>query len=52
MNNYEDEDIDENHEKDRDRKERLAQSKKAREVRSRIRGKKARQHDLGYGGNV
>lgn len=45
-------DIDENHEKDRDRKERLADSKKARAKRRLIRDKHMRKHDAGYAGNV
>ena len=45
-------DIDENHEKDRERKERLEQSKKARAKRSLIKDKKARQQQEGYHGNL
>lgn len=45
-------DIDENHEKDRERKERLAQSNKARAKRKLVKDKRARQHEAGFGGNV
>ena len=45
-------DVDENHEKARDRKERLVQSKKARGKRQLIRDKKTRKYETGFGGNV
>lgn len=51
---YEDEDfdLDENHEKSREREERLAQSKKARGKRQLIRDKHTRRHEEGFRGNV
>ena len=44
--------VDENHEKDRDRQERIEQSNKARTKRKMIKDKHARRHESGYGGNV
>ena len=52
MNNYDEHEVCENHEKDRERRERLTQSTKARSRRALVKGKQARQHESGYGGNV
>lgn len=45
-------DIDENHEKSRERQERLESSKKARDKRALIRHKRGRVHEEGYRGNI
>lgn len=45
-------DCDENHEKERVRKERLAQSNKARAKRALIKEKKNRLHEGGFNGNI
>lgn len=49
---YEPSDIDENHEKTRERKEHMIKDKKARAKRRLIRDKHARRHEAGFGGNV
>lgn len=45
-------DIDENHEKSRERREHMAKDKKARAKRKLIRDKHARRHEAGFGGNL
>lgn len=45
-------DIDENHEKARERQERMMKSIKARSKRKLIRDKHTRRHEAGFGGNV
>ena len=45
-------DVDENHEKDRERQERMTKDRKARSRRALIKGKKARQHEGGFSGNI
>lgn len=49
---YDVDDIDENHEKSKDRLERLKRSNDARAKRKLIREKLGRRHDQGYGGNL
>lgn len=43
--------LDDLHEKDRDRAERIKKSRKAREKRRLIKDKKSRQYNEGFGGN-
>jgi hypothetical protein len=45
-------DVDENHEKTRERQERIEHSNKARAKRKLIRDKHARRHEAGFGGNL
>ena len=52
IDNYDNYDVDENHEKDRIREERMTQSKKARGRRNLIKDKHNRRHEEGYHGNV
>ena len=49
--NY-DEFVEEIHEKNHDREERIKKSNKARAKRRLIKDKKARQYDAGFGGNA
>lgn len=44
--------VEELHEKEHDREDRMARSRRAREKRQLIKDKRSRRHDEGYRGNV